>query len=179
MIATFVITILAIILLTLYYRDYKRRLGKKEAEIIKCNKELATLLQQGHMLLWIYDITTGIYSWMDDEHAQMKTLQPREFSSRYPQKVSQHINQAIQELIRGTVETKTLRFARTTKNGSKRYYSLDMSLIRRHQHAPAHMIAVSICVRTVTRKHACAMKRCLTRRWSIWCTTMHWDISTT
>ena len=142
MIATFVITILAIILLTLYYRDYKRRLGKKEAEIIKCNKELATLLQQGHMLLWIYDITTGIYSWMDDEHAQMKTLQPREFSSRYPQKVSQHINQAIQELIRGTVETKTLRFARTAKNGSKRYYSLDMSLIRRHQHAPAHMIAV-------------------------------------
>ena len=141
MIATIVITILAIILLTIYRRDYKRRLRKKEAEITKSNKELASLLQQGHMLLWIYDITTGIYSWMDDEHAQMKTLQPKEFSSRYPQKVFQHINQAIQELIRGTVETKTLRFARITKNGSKRYYALDMSLIRRHPHAPAHMIA--------------------------------------
>jgi len=142
MIAIVVICILTIILLILYRRDYKRRLGQKEIEVDKCNKELATLLQQGHMLLWIYDITTGTYGWMDDVRAQMKTLQPKDFAARYPQKVFQHINQAIQDLIRGEVETKTLRFARTAKDGTKRYYALDMSVVRRHQHSTPHMIAV-------------------------------------
>lgn len=131
MIAIIVIAILVILLLTLYRKDYGRRLGQKENEVDKSNKELALLLQKGHMQLWTYDVTTGTYSWMDDDRAHFVSLQPKDFAAHYSEKIFQHINTAIQELIRGDIDTKTLRIAQTMKDGSKRYFALDMSILRR------------------------------------------------
>ena len=131
MIAIIVIAILVILLLTLYRKDYGRRLGQKENEVDKSNKELALLLQKGHMQLWTYDVTTGTYSWMDDDRVHFVSLQPKDFAAHYSEKIFQHINTAIQELIRGDIDTKTLRIAQTMKDGSKRYFALDMSILRR------------------------------------------------
>lgn len=130
MIAVIVIGILVFILLTLYRKDYGRRVGQKEKEVDNSNKELALLLQQGHMQLWTYDITSGTYSWMDDERAMFVHMQPKDFATHYTPKIYQHIITALQELIRGEVKEKTLRIAKTMKDGSKRYFALDMSVLR-------------------------------------------------
>lgn len=140
MIAIIVIGILIIVLSTLYRKDYGRRLGQKETEVDKSNKELALLLQRGHMQLWTYDVTTGTYSWMDDDRALFVSLQPKDFAAHYSEKVFQHISTAIQELIRGEIDTKTLRIAQTMKDGSKRYFALDMSILRRDEKGDTSVI---------------------------------------
>lgn len=140
MIAIIVIGILIIVLSTLYRKDYGRRLGQKETEVDKSNKELALLLQRGHMQLWTYDVTTGTYSWMDDDRALFVSLQPKDFATHYSEKVFQHISTAIQELIRGEIDTKTLRIAQTMKDGSKRYFALDMSILRRDEKGDTSVI---------------------------------------
>ena len=141
MIAAIVISILLVILLILYRKEYGRRLRKKRSEVGKSNKEIASLLQQGHMQLWTYDINTGIYSWMDEGRAVMVVQQPKDFAARYSQKVFQHIKENLQILIRGEEESKTLCYAQNMKDGSKRYFALNMSLVRRHPQGPANMIA--------------------------------------
>lgn len=140
MIATIVIGILVFVLLTLYRKDYGRRLNRKRQEVDKSNKELAMLLQRGHMQLWTYDVTTGTYSWMDDDRALFVPLQPKDFASHYSPKVFQHISQAIQELIRGENEKKTLRIGQVMKDGSKRYFALDMSILRHDAKGATSMI---------------------------------------
>ena len=108
MIAVIVIGILVFILLTLYRKDYGRRVGQKEKEVDNSNKELALLLQQGHMQLWTYDITSGTYSWMDDERAMFVHMQPKDFATHYTPKIYQHIITALQELIRGNLNVEAL-----------------------------------------------------------------------
>ncbi len=136
-----VVGILATVLIMLYRKDYGRRLTQKEQEIDKSNKELATLLQQGHMQLWTYDTSTGLYYWMDDDRAQFIELQPKHFFSRYSKKVGKHINLAIQEVIRGENDKKTLRIAQVMKDGNKRYFALDMIVVRRDREGHVSLIA--------------------------------------
>lgn len=141
MIGLIVVGILAIVLLMLYRKDYGRRLTQKEQEIDKSYKELAMLLQQGHMQLWTYDTTTGLYSWMDDDRAHFIELQPKDFISRYSKKVGQHISQAIQSIIRGEADQKTLRIAQVMKDGNKRYLALDLSVVSRDNQGNVNVIA--------------------------------------
>lgn len=141
MIAIIVIGILLFILLTIYRNDYGRRLKVKEKEVVKSNKELALMLQKGSMQLWTYDIATGVYSWMDDERAQFLDLQPQDFAARFSTKVFGHIKDAILELIRGEVDTKNLCIAQTVKDGSKRYFALDLFVLRRDAQGNAAVIA--------------------------------------
>lgn len=140
MIAIFVIGILVIVLLTIYRKEYGRRLGLKEQEVDNSNKELAMILQRAHMQLWTYHVS-GYYTWMDDERAHFVTLQPKEFAGHYSPKVFQHINQTIQELIRGEIDKKTLRIAQVMKDGSKRYFALDMSVLRRDVQGAVSVVA--------------------------------------
>lgn len=140
MIAAIVIGILVIILFSIYRKDYGRRLDERQKEVDKSNKELALLLQQSHMQLWTYNIATGTYSWLVEERAVFLNLQPKDFASHYSPKIFAHINQAIQELIRGEVEKKTLHVALKMKDNSKRYFALDMSVLRRDAQGTASVI---------------------------------------
>lgn len=141
MIALIVISILLFVLLSIYRTEYGRRVGLKEQEVGNCNKELAMILQRGQMQLWTYNVANGTYAWMDDERAHFVSLQPKEFASHYSPKVFQHVTQAIQELIRGDIDKKTLRIALVMKDGSKRYFALDMSVLRRDEKGAVAIVA--------------------------------------
>lgn len=151
MIAIIVIGILLFILLCIYRKEYKRRLGLKEKEVEKSHKELTMMLQRGQMQLWTYDVTTGLYAWMDDERSQFVTLQPQQFSNRFTPKVNERIKLSLQELIRGERERKVLRVAVTTPDGSKRYIALNMSVARRDVRGNVTLIAT--CQGDVTEIH--------------------------
>ena len=141
MIALIVISILVFVLLTIYRKEYGRRVDLKMQEADKCNKELAMVLQRSQMQLWTYHVASGTYAWMDDERAHFVSLQPKEFAAHYSPKVFLHVTQAIQELIRGTIDTKTLRIAQVMKDGSKRYFALDMSVLRRDEQGAVAVVA--------------------------------------
>lgn len=141
MIALIVIGILVIVLLSIYRKEYGRRVEQKVQEADKCNKELAMVLQRGQMQLWTYDIASGTYAWMDDERARFVSLQPKEFSAHYSPKVFQHITQALQEIIHGDITEKTLRIAQVMKDGTKRYFALDLSVLRHDEKGAVAAIA--------------------------------------
>lgn len=141
MVATVVISLLLLILFTIYRNEYHRRLGIKEQELAKLNKDFAMLLQRNQLQLWLYDIRTGTYSWMDDDHATFVSLQPKQFAERYSQKVFQHINKTIQRIIRHEISETTLRIAHVMKDGTKRYLALDMSVLRTNETGDVEVIA--------------------------------------
>ena len=141
MVATIVISLLLLILFTIYRNEDQRRLGMKQQELEKLYKDFASLLQQNQLMLWLYDIRTGTYSWMDDDHATFMDLQPKQFAERYSEKVFQYINKTIQRIIRHEISETTLRIAHIMKDGSKRYLALDMSVLRTNESGDVEVIA--------------------------------------
>ena len=137
-----VVTILIVVLIPLlvFARIYRLRIRRAKKAISQCEAELSRTLQRGQMQMWSYDVTTGTYQWMDELQGRFVRLMPKEFSAHYSANAIQHIIQAIQQLIRGTVKAKTLRLGRTMKDGSKRYFALDLSVLRRDSHGDAAII---------------------------------------
>lgn len=156
MIATVVIVILLLVLLSIYRKEYERRLGIRQKDVEKSNKELVDILQKGHLQMWTYDVDTGTYAWMVEERAQLVTLQPQQFYERYTPKVCEHIKLGLQELIRGEKQRKVLRVAVMTPDGTKRYVAIDMSVVRRDKLGNTMLIATYQC--DVTEVHLREMR---------------------
>ena len=151
MIAFIVIAVLLSILVSLFRRDCLRRAQHYESDLQKKYAELSETAQKHQVQLWAYDVQRGIYLWLDDERKQFNEELPTVFSQHYTPSICQHIAQTIQSFIRGSEEQKKLRIGLSVKDGSRRYYTIDMSVFTR---TPDNDVALIIALQTdFTEQH--------------------------
>ena len=151
MIAFIVIAVLFSILVSLFRRDCLRRAQHYDNDLQKQYTALSEIAQKHQVQLWAYDVQRGIYLWLDDERKQFYEEQPSVFSQHYTPSICQHITQTIQSFIRGSEEQKKLRIGLTVKDGSRRYYTIDMSVFTR---TPDNNVALIIALQTdFTEQH--------------------------
>lgn len=133
MIATIVIAVVVAILVTLFRKDYLRRASLIDDDIKRQYAQLSAAARQNQIQLWIYSVKSGMFQWLDEEEQLFTELQPNAFMGRYTPNIYQHISQTLQSFIRGELTEKTLRIGMTIKDGTKRYYALRLSVLRRDE----------------------------------------------
>lgn len=146
-----IIAVLLIVITVLLLLSYRGQKLQMQEAIKKQRKILALALNDKGLVMWTYDTTTGLFKWREKKETKQQEHTPAEFAKLYRHEVHQHINGVIQQLIRGEIKERFFDYTVKAADGTKRRYTMALSVIRRDKNGDVQVIAAF--QRDVTELH--------------------------
>lgn len=136
-----VIALIIVVVSVLLLLSYRGQMVQMQEDIRKQRKTLAQALNGKELEMWTYDTTTGLFKWREKTETKQREHTPTEFAKRYRQEVHQHINGVMQQLIRGEIKERFFDYTVKANDGTKRRYTMALTVIRRDKHGEVQVIA--------------------------------------
>ena len=121
---------LCLLIYYFYYRIRERRMTK---ELRKSNNRLSLVLRTSHVSLWIYDVKTKTFTWMDEQGKPQRTTTIDEFAYRYHPDDIRKLHKALDDIISQNAKTVNLNIKVFEENAGKdahHHYTVSLSPMR-------------------------------------------------
>jgi PAS domain S-box-containing protein len=127
--AVLAIIALAVLLNYFYYRIRERKVNKA---LRKSNNRLSLVLKTSHVRLWIYNVMTKTFTWIDEQGKPQRNSTIEEFSYRYHPDDVRQLQQAIDDIIQQKVKSADLNIKVFEDNNGRdaHDYTVSLSVLR-------------------------------------------------